>query len=93
MGASTSSAYNKTPVSTPPRGPNSCLDPRSPSQDIERTPIQFNDNSASNPNNENNTCDPSDSSSKKEEKPRKMSLRQKMFERKKKEDVKEEKKE
>uniref|UniRef100_A0A1I7UHF9 Uncharacterized protein n=1 Tax=Caenorhabditis tropicalis TaxID=1561998 RepID=A0A1I7UHF9_9PELO len=89
QGFSSSNNANKTPASTPQRAPSgACLDPRSPSQDIERTPIQFNENSGTDSvrlKNEGNagSSESSESSSAKEAKPRKPSLRQRMFERKK----------
>ncbi|KAF1761295.1 hypothetical protein GCK72_009551 [Caenorhabditis remanei] len=72
---SSSSSSKKTIDSTPQRStnPSTCLDPRSPSQDIERTPIQVNNVSDTKIND----------STKKDEKPRHQSLRQRMFEKKK----------
>ncbi|CAP29465.2 Protein CBG09939 [Caenorhabditis briggsae] len=85
MGHTFSSAAEsqKTPASTPQRTTKApvCVDPRSPSQDIERTPIQFNSSSGTTKVNQlaNERSDDSENSSKNEEKPAKQSLRQKMF--------------
>lgn len=69
----------KTPSSTPQRSTNAptCVDPRSPSQDIERTPIQINNST------DTRKSDSTENDLKKDEKPRQQSLRQKMFARKK----------
>ncbi|CAA82659.1 Ovule protein [Caenorhabditis elegans] len=80
MGQSFSSSFNakQTSSSTPQKSTKTptCSDPRSPSQDIERTPIQV----KTVENDENGS---SESSTTKADKPRKTSLRQKMFARKK----------
>uniref|UniRef100_A0A8R1IB68 Uncharacterized protein n=1 Tax=Caenorhabditis japonica TaxID=281687 RepID=A0A8R1IB68_CAEJA len=72
---SSSSNSNKTPASTPQKTPN-CVDPRSPTKDIERTPITVNSTTANDENSFSSDSVPRD------EKPRKMSLRQMVFERK-----------
>ncbi|CAI2348071.1 unnamed protein product [Caenorhabditis sp. 36 PRJEB53466] len=74
--SSSSNSKKQTPASTPQRAPN-CPDPRSPTNDIERTPITVNTSIV---NDENSFTA---NSATKEEKSRKMTLRQKMFERKK----------